>query len=192
MSNPKTIVVLGADRVGKSTIVSKTLEQYRSEGIDAVSLHFSGPQPHHNSPIEQYIQPFNLALDSSPEVVICDRFGAEVSFYDKFRRNINTSEEWARSAESYFASKSSKISVFMIKRSWEWAYPHHVKELNLIYPEATLYFISSRLEARKAEHHAYYEYMGNYVKNRSLLNCTILDLGDNDSPDLCECVMFET
>ena len=47
-TKPAIIVVLGADRVGKSTIVSNTLEQFKAKNTDVVALHFAGPQPHHN------------------------------------------------------------------------------------------------------------------------------------------------
>jgi hypothetical protein len=183
-TKPTIIAVLGADRVGKSTIVSNTLEQFRSKGIDATSLHFAGPQPHHDSPIEQYTQPLESVLDSMPEVVICDRFGAEVCFYDKFRRHVDISEEWAFAAESYFASKASKVYVFLIKRPWAWSKPHHVIEIKEQYPNATPYFIRNQLLMREAEHYAYYEYMEDYLKNRSLLPHVVFDVSSNHSPDL--------
>jgi hypothetical protein len=183
-TKPTIIVVLGADRVGKSTIVSNTIEQFRDADIDAASLHFAGPQPHHNSPIEQYTAPLDVVLDAMPEVIICDRGFSEVCFYDKFRRHVNISEEWAFAAESYFATEASKVHVFLIKRSWAWSKPHHVIEIKEQYPNATPYFVRNQLLMREAEHYAYYEYMEDYLKNRSLLPHVVFDVPDNHSPDL--------
>jgi len=187
-TKPIIIVVLGADRVGKSTIVSKTLEQYKDIGTDATALHFSGPQPHHNSPIEQYTQPLDTVLDTMPEVIICDRGFSEVTFYDKFRRHVDISEEWAFAAESYFASRASKVHVFLFKRSWEWSRPHHIVEIREQYPAATPYFIRNQLLMREAEHLAYYEYMEDYLKNRSLLPHKIINPGYREPPNLLLCL----
>ena len=181
---PTIIAVLGADRVGKSTLVSDTLSRFRDENIDAVSLHFAGPQPSHNSPIEQYTAPLESVLDTLPEVVICDRGFSEVCFYDKFRRHVDISEEWAFAAESYFFSRAAKIHVFLLKRDWEWSKPHHVIEIKQQHPNATPYFIRNQLLMREAEHHAYYEYMEDYLKNRSLLPSTTISPSGNQRPDL--------
>lgn len=183
-TKPTIIVILGADRVGKSTIVSNTYKQFTDNDIDAAVLHFSGPQPHHNSPIEQYLKPLESVLDTMSEVVICDRGFSEVCFYDKFRRHVDISEEWAFSAESYFASQATKVHVFLIKRPWEWSKPHHIIEIKEQYPNATPYFIRNQLLMREAEHHAYYEYMEDYLKNRSLLPHVVFEITDNNSPDL--------
>lgn len=184
MSRPTIIVVLGADRVGKSTIVSNTHEQFKEADIDSTVLHFSGPKPHHDSPIEQYIVPLEGVLDTYPQVVICDRGFGEVCFYDKFRRHVDISEEWALASESYFSSRASKIYVFLIKRPWEWSKPHHIIEIKEQNPDSSSYFIHNQLLMRKAEHYAYYEYMEDYLKNRSLLPHTVFNLTDNTSPDL--------
>lgn len=183
-TKPTIVVILGADRVGKSTIVSNTFEQFTDNDIDAAVLHFSGPHPHHNSPIEQYLQPLESVLDTMPEVVICDRGFSEVCFYDKFRRHVDISEEWAFAAESYFASQATKVHVFLIKRPWEWSKPHHTIEIKDQHPNATPYFIRNQLLMREAEHHAYYKYMEDYLKNRSLLPHVVFEITDNNSPDL--------
>ncbi len=174
MSKPVIIVVLGADRVGKSTLVTRTLEEFESQNIDATALHFSGPKPQHNSPIVQYIEPLETVLQTSPDVIICDRGFSEVCFYDKFRRHVAISEEWAHAAESYFSAKASKVHVFMVKRDWEWSRPHHIVEIRQQEPDASLYYVRNQLEMRRAEHYAYYEYMEDYLKNRSLLDHTVL------------------
>lgn len=174
MSRPVTAVLLGADRVGKSTIVSNTIERFRRKDVDATALHFSGPQPHHSSPIQQYIGPFDSVIETMPEFVICDRGFSEVCFYDEFRRRITISHEWAQSAESYFLERSQRLHVFLVERDWEWSQPHHLTEVMNQYPNASAWWIRNQMEARKAEHYAYYNYMHEYLNNYSLLPHTVI------------------
>lgn len=166
---PVTVVVLGPDRVGKSTLVENTHEMLRSKDIDVRKLHFSGPLPHDNSPIDQYTRPFNLELEARPEVILCDRGFSEVCFYERFRRRVEISHEWAQSAESYFSSRSRSIHVFLIDRAWGWAQPFHVKEIEEQYPDSTPYFRSKQLEVRRLEHNEYYKHMDEYLSKYSLL-----------------------
>ena len=168
-TKPVTVVLLGADRVGKSTIVKNTVAKLVQSNIDAVTLHFSGARPHHSSPIEQYIEPFDAYMSAVPEVVVCDRGFSEVCFYDQHRRHIDISHEWAQSAESYFMAKSSAVKVFLIYRDWEWSKPHHIEEVKNEYPDASAWWIESQLKTREAEHHAYYNYMHEYLHEHSLL-----------------------
>jgi hypothetical protein len=184
-SKPIIITILGADRVGKSTLAATTANNFKSRrGLDCIQLHFSGPQPHHNSPIEQYTILLENALEDHPEVIICDRGFAEVTFYDKFRRHVDISEEWTHSAESYFASKASELHTFLLIRPWDWARPHHIEEIKLLHPNATVYFIRNQLLMREAEHYAYYEYMEEYLDKRSLLPHRKLQANYREPPDL--------
>lgn len=178
MSKPLTIVLLGADRVGKSTIATNTINKLEAQGIDVIPLHFSGPKPYHSSPIEQYIVPFDLALENYPEVIVCDRGFAEVAFYDKFRRHTNISHEWAQSAESYFLDKSTYVKVFIVKRDWEWSKPHHISEIYAENPDSTSWWVRNQLEMRRAEHEAYYNYMFEYLENYSLLPYEVIENTD--------------
>lgn len=170
MMSPKTIVVLGADRVGKSTIVANTEKDLIARDICVKTLHFSGPKPDHHTPIQQYIDPFCKALEDQAQVVICDRGFSEVCFYERFRRRIDISEEWANSAESFFAAYSSDIKVYLIERDWEWSLPFHIIEISSMYPDCSDYFMKMNLQARKKEHEEYYSYMKDYLKNNSLLS----------------------
>jgi hypothetical protein len=174
MSKPTIAILLGADRVGKSTIVNNTVSKLVQSNIDALSLHFSGAKPHHSSPIDQYIEPLNEYMKIAPEVIVCDRGFSEVCFYDQHRRHIDISHEWAQAAESYFMAKSSVIKVFLVERTWEWSKLHHIEEVKNEYPDASAWWIESQLKAREAEHYAYYNYMNEYLHEHSLLPFTRL------------------
>lgn len=170
-TKPVIAVILGADRVGKSTAISKLKAQLESShDLDVSLLHFSGPQPHHHSPIQQYIDGLDTLLQGwTPQVILCDRGFSEVCFYDKFRRNIDTSEEWALASESYFASKAFKIKVFLLKKEWEVCKPFHLKEIKEQNPDSSLYYQSCVLRSREIEHYTYYNYMDEYLKKVSLI-----------------------
>lgn len=171
---PTTFVVLGPDRVGKTTLVENTYALLKSKGDRPHLLHFSGPKPHHNSPIDQYIDPIKDIDFSTTNYLLCDRFGSEVCFYENFRRRLEISDEWAVSAESFYDDISDQIFVFLVQRDWEWAKPHHIVELNQLYPAATKYFLNQQLAVRKLEHEMYYKYMLNYLDKVSILDYKII------------------
>ena len=174
----KIIVVLGPDRVGKSTYTKALQQAFQTEGVSTRILHFDGPKPYHDSPVQMYLEPLDEIIatvkHSRPEVVICDRGFSEVCFYDKFRRQVYTSEQWALHAESVFSSHCKSLDVFLIKREWDWVKPHHRKEIDEIHPYATNYFKSMQLQNRMNEHHEYYEYMEDYLQNRSSLDYKVI------------------
>ena len=169
MSKPNVICVLGADRVGKTTIISNTYKGLVEKKYDVKLLHFSGQKPHHDSPIQQYIEPFSQALEAGHPVILCDRGFSEVCFYDKFRRHVDTPESFANEAEKFFTENSNEIAVVMVKRKWEWSRPHHIEEIKQLHPDVSEYGLSWFLEQREKEHYAYYEYMEDFIRTKSLL-----------------------
>ena len=172
---PRIFAVLGADRVGKSTFIDTTYNTISDFNPKVAKLHFSGPKPEHNTPIDQYIFPLNeLMRENSPEYILCDRGFSEVCFYEKFRRNIVISDEWAVAAESYFKAVSSDIQILMIQRHWNWSHPKHIQEINELYPNASNYFKRNQLLVREKEHIEYYSYMINYLENISTLPYQII------------------
>lgn len=171
---PRIIAVLGPDRVGKSTLIENSYNVI-NEFSSVSKLHFSGPKPHHNDPITQYIEPLNKAISSgSPEYILCDRGFSEVCFYEKFRRNIIISPEWAVAAESYFFSVSKSLDILIVERSWEWAKENHIKEIDELFPDATSYYKRNQLLVREEEHRQYYAHMKNYLENISTLPYQII------------------
>jgi len=169
MEKPNVICVLGADRVGKTTIVVNTYESLIKNGHDVKLLHFSGQKPYHTSPIQQYIEPFSQALEAGHPIILCDRGFSEVCFYDKFRRHVDTPEIFAVEAEQFFSANSNEIAVVLVKRAWKWSRPHHIEEIKKIHPDASEYYVDMLLEQREKEHRAYYEYMEDYIINKSVL-----------------------
>jgi hypothetical protein len=190
-TKPVIAVILGADRVGKSTLINKLKTQLEnSHALDISSLHFSGPQPHHHTPIQQYTDPLDALLqDWTPQVILCDRGFSEVCFYDKFRRNIDTTEEWALASESYFASRACRIKVFLLKKEWETCKPFHLAEIKEQNPDSSLYYQNCALRSREVEHYSYYKYMDKYLKEVSLIPSVTAFNSDTASQSIYEFIM---
>lgn len=171
------LIILGADRVGKSTLVQSVSRHLKSRDKTYTNLHFDGPKHWHNSPIQQYTEAIDL-VPSSVDWVICDRGGSEVCFYEKYRRNIDIDHTWAQRFEEYVETNFAWHKTILIKRDWEWCRPHHIEEINRLWPNCTDYWRNSQLNMRKAEHECYYEYMDRYFSYISKLMPTILETNE--------------
>lgn len=170
-------MLLGADRVGKSTTVLSlkkhfyTHNKYYSEPI-IKDFHFSGPEPYHNSPIDQYLIPIVANLDHYRNencIFICDRGGSEVCFYENYRRGVDIPSKHARRFEQFLLDNFSEIKTYLIYVPWEDIIERHEKEILDHYPQSTTYYKNLLLSQRENEHKAYYEYMF-YESQNSLLN----------------------
>lgn len=162
----KIIAFVGADRVGKSTAI-RMLNTEAKAFAKTYIAHFSGPQPHHNSPIDQYTEKL-LEVPADAEIIFCDRFGSEVCFYEDFRRHNRISEEWAQSIESWCMSRADVALVF-IQADFDYIEDRHLEEIRAHHPDATPYFTHLRLEERRCEHESYYNYMRSYLSNHTLI-----------------------
>lgn len=191
MSKSTIIFVLGADRVGKSTFVNNLRRKLMDKSDGIVNLfHFDGPKPHHNSPIDQYTAPLTshlsyIARDTSDygHYLLCDRGGAEVCFYEKFRRHTSVDKSWAQSFESWVEDSFTNFHTILIHQDWAIVKNRHLDEIIEAYPHSTKFWQQSRLEERRAEHVAYYDYMYQYLEDHSLCS-SISYLCDNGAEDL--------
>lgn len=166
---PRILMFFGADRVGKSTLIAGIEKILVGDGKKVKIAHFSGPKPHHHSPIEQYTEVLDpLFKEGFHDFILCDRCGSEVVFYDSWRRRVDTCEQWATSFESYIISRAPWPKILLLKRDWCDVKKFHEKE---IVEEAggrcSAYYMDMQLEGRKKEHQAYYEYMEEYLPHRS-------------------------
>jgi hypothetical protein len=194
MFNSTIIFLLGADRVGKSTF-AKTLGKSiteklpQGESMHVRTCHFDGPKPHHNSPIEQYIEKISVPVPELSQsnlpvhlFTVCDRGGAEVCFYEKYRRGLTISEAWAQSFESWVLDKFDHVFVILLKKDFDKKMVYrHMNEIETLAPDdATAYWKKCQLDIRRAEHEAYYKYMGEYFSETTLIpDNFIYTLGDN-------------
>lgn len=191
--NSHIIFLLGADRVGKSTFAQNIHQSITQHGvqnkkINIIHCHFDGPKPHHNSPIEQYIEKIQPELNNTTldhclddKYFICDRGGAEVCFYEKYRRGLTIPETWAQSFESWALDKFTTVNTILLEANFEDILHRHENEINLTAPRnATAYWKQCQLDIRRAEHKAYYEYMHNYLTKTTLIPSSFIHtLRDN-------------
>jgi hypothetical protein len=192
-SNSNIIFLLGADRVGKSTFAKNldcAIQTQVPEGekLNITHCHFDGPKPYHNSPIEQYTEKIQRGLDdlgtppsNTHSFFICDRGGAEVCFYEKYRRGLTIPEAWAQSFESWVLDKFDHLFIILLQKDFDKIIHRHMNEISISAPqEATAYWKKCQLDIRRAEHEAYYKYMGEYFSKTTLIpDNFIYTLGDN-------------
>lgn len=183
MNKNHILFVLGADRVGKSTLVNRIKTEMNKE-INIHIFHFSGPQPHHNSPTDQYLIPLNQTLnkidqtENNTNLFLCDRGGAEVCFYEKYRRHIRIDQSWAQTFESWAAHTFLSFTTIFIEKHFDEIESRHIQEIDQLYPDCSPYWRLSQLASRENEHNAYYDYMYEYLNNQSLCS-RIIYLDDN-------------
>lgn len=168
---PKILMFFGADRVGKSTLIASIEKILVDDGKKVKIAHFSGPKPHHHSPIEQYTEVLDpLFKEGFYDFILCDRCGSEVVFYDSWRRRVNTSNQWALSFESYIISQAETARIFLVEKDWEEVEQYHIQEiLDQTGKNCSQFYINMELETRRKEHYAYYDYMQKYLRNTTTL-----------------------
>lgn len=166
----KTAIVLGADRVGKTTLIEKSSQLLTDIGKNPYRLHFSGVLPHHNSPIDQFLEPFSIASFHDVDYLFCDRFSPEALFYEAYRRKSGTHPaEYSHVVESLYMEKSEDLRVVLLCPYWnDTIKSRHEIELRIDYPRGTEWWINKMLTNRKEEHIAYYDFMTDYLENHSL------------------------
>lgn len=176
------LIILGADRVGKSTLVSRVCDFFEPD-TSCRTLHFSGPKPHHLTPICQYLDELK-ALPPDLDWVVCDRGGPEVCFYEKFRRNVALDSAWAVEFEKYLSAHYEVIKMVLLQRNWEWSLPRHVEEINELYPGCSDFWFMSQLKVRQLEHHSYYQYMHQYFSEVSMFEPVVLNTNELDHSEI--------
>lgn len=166
-------MLLGADRVGKSTAIDQLQKHFyvhqKYYGDPVIKkFHFSGPEAWHDSPIDQYTLPLLANLNQyqdKPCVFLCDRGGPEVCFYEKFRRHVDIPRHYLTQFEDFLLDNFLHIHVYLIYAPWWEVEGRHVEEIEQQHPECSDYFRSMQLEGRKNEHEAYYDYMFKELSN---------------------------
>ena len=166
----KTVIVLGADRVGKTTLIDKSSKLLSDIGKNPYKLHFSGVKSHHNSPIDQFLEPFSLASFHDVDMLFCDRFSPDTLFCEPYRYQTGYHpDEYSHVVESFYMNKSEDLRVILLCPPWDSVLKaRHEVELRLDNPRASEWWVNKMLVNREQEHIAYYEFIYDYLQNRSL------------------------
>lgn len=165
----KAIIVLGADRVGKSTIIRNTARSMEAGDLKVRVSHFSEIKPHHHSPIQQFEEEIENYKDL--DVVIMDRFVSDTLFYETYRGQMSPiSPEFALTVESKVLKLFERISVCLLNHPWDQTMiSRHKEEILNNNLTCTPYWMSKQIERISEEHKHYYEHTKNYLDNWSLI-----------------------
>lgn len=181
----ETIIVLGADRVGKTTAVSNTREMLSGYGSNVLHAHFGPVSEKSHSPVQQFTD-FIVGVDNiGTDFLLLDRFVPDTLFYEPRRNGFPPIPfEYANEAESLFLGASSSLDLVVIKHEWnDDIEKRHLAEIAQLYPNRTAYWENINLRAREAEHKAYYEFIGNYLTSYSLIPSTSIHYLDGEIYD---------
>lgn len=172
------IVVLGADRVGKSTLIRKTEALCKSAAVSSHIWHFSEVKPWHHSPIDQFLKKFDemkaIRQDLQPQYLLIDRFVSDTLFYEPYRNRFEKVDpSWARSVESGLLELSSSVEYVLLEHGWdEEMVKRHTEEIKREGKNAvSKYWIDLNLEVRKKEHFEYYKHTGWYLSKSTNIPC---------------------
>ncbi len=167
----KTAIILGADRVGKTTLIDKSARLLSDTGRVPYRLHFSGVLPSHNSPIDQFIEPLStMVAPDAIDVLFCDRFSPDTLFCEPYRYQTGSHPpEVSNFVESAYMEMSEEINVILLCPPWDDNIrERHEVELRDKYKTASEWWINKMVLNREKEHSAYYEFMYDYFENHSL------------------------
>jgi len=161
----KSIIVLGPDRVGKSTLIENTKKSLMDGGYEVLCLHFREVQPRHHSPIDQY----NHLFDANPKTgyLLIDRFVPDTLFYETFRSNFpQIDKSLARMVESRLIQNSGGVSnIEVVHLDYQWSdeiASRHRAEILEKYPGCTEYWIDINLKRAQTEHEEYNRFVSEY------------------------------
>lgn len=183
----QTLIVLGADRVGKSMIIANTKKLIESAGQTALVWHFSQVKPFHHSPIDQFLGAFErlenlIDQNKKPDYLLLDRFVPDTLFYEPYRNRFREIDpSWALAVESRLESYSDVTEYLLLKKPWDnEMIERHVEEITKENSNASQYWIDINVEVRRQEHEDYYTHTENFLQNRSLFGHRVLP----DDPEL--------
>lgn len=166
-----TIIFLGPDRVGKTTLLSKTESNLKKAGYLVQTFHFSEIKPEHNSPVDQFRDKLTNIYTPAPDYLLIDRFVSDTLFYEERRGQMPAiSPIFAQEPESILVDLSERIDVVVL--GWDWdqsIIDRHITELRTHNPRASTYWINAQLELRMNEHNEYYRHTEKFFKAQSLI-----------------------
>lgn len=167
----KTAIILGADRVGKTTMIDKSIELVTSCNLyKYIALHYSEIKPQFHSPIEQFLSPLKSFNHFETGLLICDRFSPDTLFYESYRHQTGEyPQEYSHIVESSYMSISEELNVILVCPPWSDEIElRHRRELTSKNPGCSEWWLRRMLDLRQKEHKDYYEFMYDYLEYKSL------------------------
>ena len=178
MSNKKIFVVLGADMVGKTTLINNSIKVAKKLGKKCAYTHFSAPPPG-KDPCEMYIDSLAEFMYENQkgegfDYWYLDRAWPESKFYELHRRQNDISMIKMMTVEKTYADFAEAlgfdISVNLLYKPWEFIEKFHVHELennkDFVVESALKNNESTDIMERKVEFMQYYAFMKRYFQER--------------------------
>jgi len=167
----ESIIVLGADRVGKTTAVGNSLRYLEETGLTVTVCHFGGVSPKHHSPVQQFVDTLS-GIDNMVDYLLIDRFVSDTLFYEPYRYQLPPIPDYvATEPESMLLEMSSGVRVVLIEHEWDIAIrTRHEQEIRSLWPGCTDFWVRGQLEKRRLEHIAYYEHTNRYLASTTLIH----------------------
>lgn len=162
-----SIIVLGPDRVGKSTLIRNTAKSLTDAGYSVATLHFREVQPHHHSPIDQYYEALGGGVNPGVQYLLLDRFVPDTLFYEERRANFPPIDYgMARTVESILlqlTGNEGRVDVAHLAPNWnEQISKRHREEIRGRYPGCSEYWTSICLERARTEHYLHTDFVSAY------------------------------
>jgi GTPase SAR1 family protein len=166
-----SIIFLGPDRVGKTSLLNKTASDLKESGYLVHSLHFSEIKPEHNSPVDQFRDKLLSVPAPAPDYLLIDRFVSDTLFYEECRCQMPAiNPAYSQEPESILIDFSKRVDVVIL--GWDWSQEvidRHIAELRSNNPKASTYWVNAQLELRMHEHKKYYSHTEKFFKEHSLI-----------------------
>lgn len=169
----QSVIVLGPDRVGKTSLINNTTAFLRNNtDFDVQTLHFSEIKPEHHSPVDQFRTVLTNIESPGPDFLFLDRFVSDTLFYEETRRQMpRIDPACSQEPESLLLEISNRVDVVILQQGWtQEIIDRHIWELRNKNPGATTYWVNSQLELRMKEHKNYYIHTAEFFKSNSLLS----------------------
>lgn len=181
----ESIVVLGADRVGKTTVTGNTFRLLQGYGLNPLLAHFGAVSHKAHSPTQQFTD-FVRGVDTiGTDYLLFDRFVSDTLFYEPYRYQLPPIPvHCAREAESVLIEASDRVDVVVIRHPWDESMAQrHRQEISELWPGCSAYWLDAQLRKRKLEHEMYYEFTERYLRDDTLIPASHIHYVDGDLYD---------
>jgi len=167
----ESVIVLGADRVGKTTAIRNSREYLEGRGNSVTVCHFSGVSPKHHSPVQQFTDTLDEIDNALTDYLIMDRFVPDTLFYEPYRYQLPPVPKYiAHEPESMLLEMSERVSMVIIEHEWNMLIrERHEEEVRQLHPDCTGYWLAQQVQKRRIEHEKYYEHLEAYVRKTTLI-----------------------
>lgn len=164
MANRKLVIFSGADRVGKSTLISSIQENLSPKNCKV--FHHSAPPQNQSNIFDFYRDHVSQWLSNGAEWCLFDRsYPCSFILESHRRRNHGHMDDVIDLELEWLGQKDFDVLHIAIEKPWSWSAKHHLIELDELNPDANSWFIRDEYIARMKEHREYYEKLYDFYHN---------------------------